>query len=232
MARATVTASRAEGGIRATVSGSDGVYSFADLPPGSWTITIEADGHAAVTAPPLSVVANKATRYDVAMSGAAAAPAAPVAATVTTPTPALVASVPEALQAPEPSPEVDTRTPFADTDTTWANGTTRNSTPIFDTKFFTPEIRLDVNYLQSFNQPKDHTIVGSTEEFRSGEFQIEQVSFGGDFHWHNVARVSCRCSASLPTTTPRNDASRAIGKWDLRGHTDTSRKRMRDITST
>ena len=66
------------------------------------------------------------------------------------------------------------------------NGTPREKAPIFDTKFFTPEIRLDVNYLQDLNHPIDHTIVGSTEEFRSGEFQIEQVSFGGDFHWDNV----------------------------------------------
>ncbi len=66
------------------------------------------------------------------------------------------------------------------------NGNTREKAPIFDTKFFTPEIRLDMNYLQSLQPPEDHTIVGSTEEFRSGEFQIEQVSFGGDFHWDNV----------------------------------------------
>ncbi len=58
------------------------------------------------------------------------------------------------------------------------NGTSREKSPIFDTKFFTPEIRLDINYLQSLNRPSDHTIDGSTEEFRSGEFQIEQVSFG------------------------------------------------------
>ncbi len=125
--------------------------------------------------------------------------------------------MPEALQAPEPSPEVDTKTPFADTDTTWANGTTRNSTPIFDTKFFTPEIRLDVNYLQSFNQPKDHTIVGSTEEFRSGEFQIEQVSFGGDFHWHNVRARFLSMFGEFAITTPRNDASSGVGNWDLQG---------------
>ena len=38
VAQATITAMTADGhAIRATVSGSDGVYSFADLPPGSWT---------------------------------------------------------------------------------------------------------------------------------------------------------------------------------------------------
>src|ERR1700733_5507371 len=38
VAQATITAMTADGhAIRATMSGSDGVYSFADLPPGSWT---------------------------------------------------------------------------------------------------------------------------------------------------------------------------------------------------
>ena len=32
---ATVTATRAGGGIRSTVSGSDGIYSFSDVAPGS-----------------------------------------------------------------------------------------------------------------------------------------------------------------------------------------------------
>ena len=41
----TVTALRADGrAIRATVSGSDGVYSFADLPPGAWSMSVELEG--------------------------------------------------------------------------------------------------------------------------------------------------------------------------------------------
>ena len=90
-------------------------------------------------------------------------------------------------------------------------------TPVFDTKFFTPEIRFDVNYLQDFNHPVDHTIVGSTEEFRSGEFQIEQVSFGGDFHWHNVRARFLSMMGLFAVTTPRNDASAGVGQWDLQG---------------
>ncbi len=95
------------------------------------------------------------------------------------------------------------------------NGTSREKAPVFDTKFFTPEIRLDVNYLQELNHPIDHTIVGSTEEFRSGEFQIEQVSFGGDFHWDNVRARFLSMFGMFATTTPRNDASSAVGQWDL-----------------
>src|SRR5579871_6676789 len=44
---ATVTAARSDGGsIRATVSGSDGLYSFADMAPGAWSVTLQADGYA------------------------------------------------------------------------------------------------------------------------------------------------------------------------------------------
>jgi hypothetical protein len=111
---------------------------------------------------------------------------------------------------------VDTQTPWADVGYVgWMNGTPREHAPIFDTKFFTPEIRLDMNYVQSGNHPVDHTIVGSTEEFRSGEFQIEQVSFGGDFHWENVKARFLSMFGMFATTTPRNDASSAVGQWDL-----------------
>jgi len=218
IAGVTVTAVRADGeAIRATVSGSDGVYSLADLPPGAWSVSVDAAGYQPIALPALEVVAGKATRHDVVMNVPAGAPA-PLAAAA--PAPAAVAhtaSVPEALQAPEPDPAVDTETPFAVGDIGWMNGTSRERAPIFDTKFFTPEIRLDVNYLQDFNRPVDHTIVGSTEEFRSGEFQIEQVSFGGDFHWNNVRARFLSMFGLFAVTTPRNDASSGVGQWDLQG---------------
>jgi hypothetical protein len=216
VARATVTAVRGDGGsIRATVANSDGVYSFADLPPGVWSVTSQADGYPDTTVSSLVVVPSKATRHDIVMSGNAVAPT-PTGA----PAPALVAqaaSVPEALQAPAPVPAIDTETPFAVGDIGWMNGTSRERGPIFDTKFFTPEIRFDANYLQDFNHPVDHTIVGSTEEFRSGEFQIEQVSFGGDFHWNNVRARFLSMFGLFSVTTPRNDASAGVGQWDLQG---------------
>jgi Putative beta-barrel porin-2, OmpL-like. bbp2/Carboxypeptidase regulatory-like domain len=243
IAGATVTAARTDGSsIRATVSSSDGVYSFADLPPGAWSITVQADGYPDATAPALQVIASKATRHDLVMNIGTAGPAAPPAlaavqnppaqtpsvwsallapikpAAKDAPKPAAapVPTIPEALQAPEPGPEVDTMTPFANVgDIGWLNGTTREKAPIFDTKFFTPEIRLDVNYLQSLNHPIDHTIDGSTEEFRSSEFQIEQVSVGGDFHWNNVKARFLSMYGMFATTTPRNDASGEIGQWQL-----------------
>jgi Putative beta-barrel porin-2, OmpL-like. bbp2/Carboxypeptidase regulatory-like domain len=224
VARATVTAVRTDGGaIRATLSASDGVYSFADLPAGKWSLTLQVDGYPDVTEPSLEVLAGKATRRDVVVNvstaAAVAATAGPAAAPAAAPAPPAAAvaqaTVPEALQAPAPGPDVDLQTPFAVGDIGWMNGTSREKAPIFDTKFFTPEIRLDVNYLQSGNHPQDHTIVGSTEEFRSGEFQIEQVSLGGDFHWENVRARFLSMFGMFATTTPRNDASSAVGQWDL-----------------
>jgi hypothetical protein len=216
VAGVTVTAVRADGeAIRATVSGGDGVYSFADLPPGAWSLTLDAAGYQEVAVPPLAVVASKATRRDVVMNVAGGAPA-PIAAPALAPA-AVAQTVSPALQAPEPAPEVDTQTPFAVGDIGWMNGTPREKAPIFDTKFFTPEIRFDVNYLQDFNHPADHTIIGSTEEFRSGEFQIEQVSFGGDFHWNNVRARFLSMFGLFAVTTPRNDASAGVGQWDLQG---------------
>jgi Putative beta-barrel porin-2, OmpL-like. bbp2/Carboxypeptidase regulatory-like domain len=219
VARATVTARRADGhAIHATLSGNDGVYSFADLAPGTWSVTVHVDGYPDVSRAALEVSADQAARYDVIINAqvAAAAAAAPAAAAPAAVAPA--STVPEALQAPAPAPAVDTVTPWADVGYLgWLNGNSRESAPIFDTKFFTPEIRLDVNYLQDFNNPRDHTISGSTEEFRSGEFQIEQVSFGGDFHWENVRARFLSMMGLFAVTTPRNDASAGVGQWDLQG---------------
>jgi hypothetical protein len=138
---------------------------------------------------------------------------APVPTPVAPPAPVL----PEAMQAPDPAPAVDNSTPFAFGDFTWLNGTPRNKDTVLDTKFFTPEIRFDTHYMEDFNQPMDHTIVGATESFRSGEVQIEQASVGGDFHWQGVRGRILFMQGMFATTTPRNDASFGVGQWDLRG---------------
>jgi hypothetical protein len=147
---------------------------------------------------------------------------APDAAAATKPVPV----VPDALSAPDPGPPgIDTFTPFAYGDFTWLNGAPRNHDTVLDTKFFTPEIRFDTHFMEDFNQPIDHTIVGATESFRSGEVQIEQASVGGDFHWENVRGRILFMEGLFATTTPRNDASSAtgngagntggVGQWDL-----------------
>jgi Putative beta-barrel porin-2, OmpL-like. bbp2/Carboxypeptidase regulatory-like domain len=133
------------------------------------------------------------------------------------PMPAAVAIPQDAKPTPTPGPPaVDLQTPFAFADFTWLNGTPRNKDTVVDTPFFTPEVRFDTHYMEDFNQPIDHTIVGSTESFRSGEVQIEQISVGGDFHWQNVRGRILTIFGLFATTTPRNDASPGVGQWDLR----------------
>jgi len=107
--------------------------------------------------------------------------------------------------------------PFAYADWTWLNGTARNKDLVWDSKFFTPEIRFDTDFVSSFNHPKDDSLGGSTEIFRSNEIQVEQISFGGDFHWQNVRGRVLTLGGMFGVTTPRNDASVGRGQWDLRG---------------
>src|SRR5215471_577894 len=107
--------------------------------------------------------------------------------------------------------------PFAYADWTWLNGTPRNKDAVWDSKFFTPEIRMDANYISSLNHPRDDSLGGSTETFRSNEVQIEQISVGGDFHWQNVRGRILTMGGMFGVTTPRNDASVGRGQWDLRG---------------
>ncbi len=139
-----------------------------------------------------------------------APPAPPAAPPVPAP------AIPDALQVPDAAPAVDNVTPFAFGDFTWLNGTPRNKDTVLDTKFFTPEVRFDTHYMEDFNQPMDHTIVGATESFRADEVQIEQISVGGDFHWQNVRGRILTMFGLFATTTPRNDASFGVGQWDLR----------------
>jgi hypothetical protein len=146
-------------------------------------------------------------------------PQAGKATTSQPPTPVAPAEhvIPDALQAPESTPGVDNVTPFAFGDFTWLNGTARTKDLVLDTKFFTPEVRFDTHFITDFNQPKDHSMGGSTEQFRSGEVQIEQISVGGDFHWENVRGRILTMFGMFGVTTPRNDASPGVGQWDVRG---------------
>ncbi len=141
----------------------------------------------------------------------------PLSPSSLTPPPApAVPTLPEALQAPDSPSGVDNFTPFAYGDFTWLNGNPRTKTPALDTKFFTPEVRFDTHFMEDFNQPVDHSMGGSTESFRSGEVQVEQISVGGDFHWQNVRGRILTMFGLFATTTPRNDASAGVGQWDLR----------------
>jgi hypothetical protein len=105
--------------------------------------------------------------------------------------------------------------PFAFADWTWLNGNPRTKEAAFDSKFFTPEVRADVAYHYDFNHPKDDTIGGSSEVFRSNEISLTHLGVGGDFHYDHVrARIFSQLGL-YSTATPRNDASYSRGQWQL-----------------
>ncbi len=282
IAGATIIAAKEDGGaIRSTISSSDGVYSFPDLAPGTYTVKAKTQGYADFKLPSLKVVTDDATRADIIFQSsvqadsvvAAATPAAasPVAAnsapasastnavpgflprllrdlkapsqpqkdqTVTTaslnPPPAGAFDKPTADPGPLPAfpgpqgpaapapqaepaaPAVDLVTPFADFDWTWLNGNTRQHDSPLDSKYFSGEFRADTFYGLDFNQPVDHSMGGSSEVFRNGEVQVEDLSIGGDFHDGNMRGRVLALFGMFSSTTVRNDPSPAVGQWDVR----------------
>jgi hypothetical protein len=124
-----------------------------------------------------------------------------------------LAQAPSQTSAPsEPEKKPD---PFAFADFTWLTGNPRTKVSPIDTPAFTGEFRADTNFTYSFNKPQDDTIGGSSEIFRSGEFQVTQLGIGGDFHYENVRGRLMTQFGMYAQTTPRNDASPARGQWDL-----------------
>ncbi len=137
-----------------------------------------------------------------------------IGAAAGTPADKPTASAPTA-EAAQAAPEEKKAEPFAFADFTWLSGNPRTKEAPLDTKMFTGEFRLDTNFTYSFNKPQDDTIVGSSEIFRSGEFQVTQLGIGGDFHYDNVRGRLMTQFGMYSTTTPRNDASPARGQWQL-----------------
>jgi hypothetical protein len=123
------------------------------------------------------------------------------------------AQVPEAAAAPT---TVDNVTPFADYDWTWLNGNTRQHDSPLDSKYFSGEFRADTFYGLDFNQPVDHSMGGSSEVFRNGEVQLEDLSIGGDFHAGQMRGRVLALFGMFSATTVRNDASPSVGQWDVR----------------
>jgi hypothetical protein len=176
---------------------------------------VGASGSAAVSAPAPTPAAPAKAGAPSSTATAGTAPANAPAA-VTTTSPASLATAPAATATPEAElPKQAKIAPFSDWDWTWLNGNPRTKDAAFDSKFFTPEIRADVNYVYDFNKPKDNSIGGSSELFRSNEIQLEQLGVGGDFHFDNVRARLMTQYGMYSTTTPRNDASPAKGQWDL-----------------
>ena len=106
--------------------------------------------------------------------------------------------------------------PFAFADFTWLTGSSRQKEyPLKFSDIFTGELRVDAAFHHSFNRPKDNTISGSTEVFRSGEVQLTDLAIGGDFNYKNVRARLLTQFGMYSQTQPRNDASPGRGQWNL-----------------
>jgi hypothetical protein len=162
-----------------------------------------------------STDAIKAYENDVASLKAAVAPASLTAANPSM-TQAAPAQAPAAAPAPpEITAETTTKSAPFPGDWTWLNSGGHNSDSPMSTKYFTPEIRFDTNYILDYNHPSDDSMGGSTEMFRSDEWQLEQASAGGDFRLQNVRGRILTMFGEFATTTIRNDGSYSRGQWQL-----------------
>jgi hypothetical protein len=220
-----------KGTDRTAVSGADGAFAVADLEPGRYEITAAKDGFEKSSAN-IQVAPLATDRIDLALPAVVAAAALPSQAGNAAlppagagPVPSLAPAGPSAapgatpipqVEAPAGTPAVDLQTPFADHDWTWLNGNPRTHDSPLDSKYFTGEFRADTFYGEDFNQPKDHSMGGSSEVFRSDEVQLEQISLGGDLHVGNARGRILTLFGMFSTTTPRNDASAGVGQWDVR----------------
>jgi hypothetical protein len=128
------------------------------------------------------------------------------------------------LTPPEAAPAADTTAgpdkkekpaPFSFADFTWLNGTPRNHDSPLDSKYFSGEFRADTSYIYDYNHPIDHSLSGTTEGARTGEFQVQHLGVGGDFHVGNMQGRILTQFGIYSTATPRNDASPGLGQWNL-----------------
>jgi len=141
----------------------------------------------------------------------AATPAAGTSSSLQAVTP----TAPAEPAAPEISAQTTTKGEPFPGDWTWLNSNGHQSDSPMATKYFTPEFRADANYTLDYNHPSDDTLGGSTETFRSDEWQLEQISIGGDIHINNVRGRILTMNGLFATTTVRNDGSPNRGQWDL-----------------
>jgi hypothetical protein len=111
--------------------------------------------------------------------------------------------------------DITPQTAFGNYDYTWLNGNSRQKNFPLKGQVFTGQLNLDANYVHSFANPKDHTLVGSTNSGRTSEIQMQQIGIGGDFYHQRIrARVMTQFGM-YSTMTPRNDASPGRGQWNL-----------------
>jgi hypothetical protein len=126
-------------------------------------------------------------------------------------------SQPDSISTPVDSASAQPDEPFAWGDFTWLQGNSRLHKQVLDSKYFTGDMTMDMNYNFNFHHPIDHTNSGSTATFRSDELNVSYIEVGGDFHDpESGARARLMLQfGSRSTGVPRNDATPLRGQFDL-----------------
>jgi hypothetical protein len=116
---------------------------------------------------------------------------------------------------PPPAAAEPVGEPYAWGDFTWLNGQTRQTQSLLATKYFAPQLNVDVNYTYSFNHPIDNVVTGSTALARNNELELSFLGLGGDVAVGPVRGRLMLQYGTRTTVVPRNDNSTLRGQFDL-----------------
>ena len=115
----------------------------------------------------------------------------------------------------KPVKEIKSQVPFEGMDQSWYNGNDRRDSSVLQSKFVTWSIMLDANVNHSFNDPIDHTVVGSTAMARTDEVEVSCAAIGGDFVFGDAHGRIMTQFGTRSTVVPRNDISPYRGQYNL-----------------
>ncbi len=115
----------------------------------------------------------------------------------------------------KPVKEIKSQVPFEGLDQSWYNGNDRRDSSVLSSKYVTWSIMLDANVNHSFNDPIDHTVVGSTAMARTDEVEVSCAAIGGDFMFGDAHGRIMTQFGTRSTVVPRNDISPYRGQYNL-----------------
>lgn len=111
--------------------------------------------------------------------------------------------------------EIKSQIPFEGMDQTWYNGADRRDSSVLSGKYVNWSILVDANINHSFNDPIDHTVVGSTAMARTDEMEVSCAAIGGDFVFGDAHGRIMTQFGTRSTIVPRNDYSPYRGQYNL-----------------
>lgn len=111
--------------------------------------------------------------------------------------------------------QMKSQIPFEGMDQSWYNGSDRRDSSVLQGKYVSWNILVDANATHSFNDPIDHTVVGSTALARNDEMEVSCAAIGGDFVFGDAHGRIMTQFGTRSTLVPRNDLSAFRGQYNL-----------------